>query len=136
LNDFPKSLFENSTKIKNDIDMINFLTNKKSNNNNLIDSEFDPNDDNFMQDEEPENNEQNDMEKLAELTQNDNLLLRRIILKNEPFDKEKYEKVMSNSHKLLNYYLKHDPIQADILKDSFNFLNRLMKKHGIKAETK
>jgi len=30
--------------------------------------------------------------KLAELTQNDNLLLRRMILKNEPFDKENYQK--------------------------------------------
>ena len=134
MNDFPKSLFENPTRIKNDIDMINFLTNKKSNNNNLIDSEFDPNDDNFMQDDEPQNNELDEMQKLAELTQNDNLLLRRMILKNEPFDKENYQKVISNSHKLLNYYLKHDPIRADILKDSVNFLNKLMKKHNIKMQ--
>jgi len=115
--------------------MINFLTNKKTaNNNNLIDSEFDPNDDNFMLDEEPKNNENDEMRKLAELTQNENLLLRRMILKNEPFDKEKYQTIMDNSHKLLNYYLTHDPIQADILKDSVNFLNKLMKKHNIKMQ--
>jgi len=140
LSDIPTSLFENPTKpktnVSDQIDMVKFLTNKKSINNNLMESEFDPNDDKFMFEEDNKNNENNDMGKLAELTQNDNLLLRRMILKNEPFDHNKYEIVMNNSHKLFNYYLKHDPMKAAILKDSINFLNKLIKKNNIKTEIK
>jgi len=69
-------------------------------------------------------------DKLADDTQNLNLEVRRHIIKEGRYDEVKYNKVVDDTRKLLNHYLKNnDTNKIDVLKESFNHLEKLKKKH-------